>query len=341
MPVEVNETKYPVVFERVATRQDSGGAGKYRGGSGIDLVASIAVEGRLRNIMIRSKCLPWGAEGGKESAGNVAYLIDPEGKRDAQVGSTQNQPLKPGWKAHLMTGGGGGYGDPLERPIETVRLDVQAGYISADSRRTRLRRRPHRQEFHHRSGRRRKSAAPLLWQEGGLVIRAATDVGGTFTDFAAYDEATQKLTIAKSSTTDNIIDAIVACFDKSSTPPASIDYFTHGNTIAINTVIEEKGAKTGLLTTEGFRDVLEIGRGNILNSFDLMFDSPKALVPRQLRLEVVERMLAGGIVKPPLDAEQAQSAIQELFDNYVEAIAVCLLHSHKRIPSTSTDARRA
>jgi N-methylhydantoinase A len=160
------------------------------------------------------------------------------------------------------------------------------------------------------------------------MIRVATDVGGTFTDFAAYDDSTQELIIAKTSTTEKVVDAIVTCFEKAQVAPAATTHFFHGNTIAINTVIEEKGAVTGLLTTNGFRDILELGRGNIHNSFDLMFDTPRPLVPRRLRLEVDERMVAGGVVLKALDGVQASEAIRELLAEGIGSIAICLLHAY-------------
>jgi N-methylhydantoinase A len=160
------------------------------------------------------------------------------------------------------------------------------------------------------------------------MIRVATDVGGTFTDFAAYDDSTQELIIAKTSTTERVVDAIVTCFEKAKIAPAATTHFFHGNTIAINTVIEEKGAVTGLLTTKGFRDILELGRGNIHNSFDLMFDTPRPLVPRRLRLEADERMVAGGVVLKELNTAQAGEAIQELLREGAGSIAICLLHAY-------------
>lgn len=160
------------------------------------------------------------------------------------------------------------------------------------------------------------------------MIRVATDVGGTFTDFAAYDDDTRELIIAKTSTTGRIVDAIVTCFEKAGVAPATTSHFFHGNTIAINTVIEEKGAVTGLLTTRGFRDILELGRGNIHNSFDLMFDTPRPLVPRRLRREVEERIIAGGAVLRKLDAAQATATIEGLLADGVESIAICLLHAY-------------
>src|SRR5690606_1101168 len=121
---------------------------------------------------------------------------------------------------------------------------------------------------------------------------------------------------------------IIDCFEKSGTAPSEMAFFAHGSTVAINTVIERKGAKAGLLTTEGFRHTLDLGRGNILNAFDLMFQTPTPLIPPSWRRGVVERMLADGSVHVPLDTEQAMRAVAELVDMGVEAIAICFLHSY-------------
>jgi N-methylhydantoinase A len=160
------------------------------------------------------------------------------------------------------------------------------------------------------------------------MIRVATDVGGTFTDLAAYDAATNAIIIAKASTTVDIAQGVADALEKASLKPAVADHFVHGSTVAINTVIERKGVKTGLLTTQGFRDVLEIARGNIVNSFDLMFQTPPPLVPRRLRGEIDERMAASGRVLRPIDRDQARTSLRALLDQGVEAIAVCLIHSY-------------
>ena len=97
------------------------------------------------------------------------------------------------------------------------------------------------------------------------MLRVATDVGGTFTDYVAFDEGSGELLAAKASTTPDIIEGIVDCFRKSHTPVPEVGHFVHGSTVAINTVVERKGARTGLLATEGFRNVLDLGRGNIPN----------------------------------------------------------------------------
>ena len=160
------------------------------------------------------------------------------------------------------------------------------------------------------------------------MLRVATDVGGTFTDFVAFDEQTGILTASKASTSADIIAGIVECFRKSGTAVAGLDHFVHGSTVAINTVIERKGARTGLLATEGFRHVLDLGRGNIPNSFDLMFETPQPLVPPHLRHGVRERMLSDGTVLTALDAGQALAGIKALAGNGLDSIAICLLHSY-------------
>jgi N-methylhydantoinase A len=160
------------------------------------------------------------------------------------------------------------------------------------------------------------------------MMRVATDVGGTFTDLAAYDDVSNELVIAKASTTTDIATGVADSLDKAKIRVAAADYFIHGSTVAINTVIERKGVRTGLLTTQGFRDVLEIARGNIINSFDLMFATPEPLVPRRHRLEIKERILADGSIERPLDEESVEKALRELTRDDVEAIAVCLLHAY-------------
>ena len=160
------------------------------------------------------------------------------------------------------------------------------------------------------------------------MIRIATDVGGTFTDLVAFDEETKGLTATKASTSLDIISGLVECIEKASVPLKSVDFFLHGSTIAINTVIERKGAKTALLTTLGFEDIIEIARGNIPNSFDLLFSTPKALIPRSLRTGIVERTLYTGEIRRSLNVSDARRKILELLEKGAEAIAVCLLHSY-------------
>ena len=132
VPVEVSETKSPIIVEKLGLRQDSGGAGRFRGGMGVEALAYLLMDGLLRNKMIRSLCLPWGVHGGKEGSANFAYVINPDGTME-QVPRVESYPIPAGRIVRLLTGGGGGYGDPLERPPEMVKKDVQNGYISLAS----------------------------------------------------------------------------------------------------------------------------------------------------------------------------------------------------------------
>ncbi len=160
------------------------------------------------------------------------------------------------------------------------------------------------------------------------MLRVATDVGGTFTDYISFDDETGEIVAAKSSTTPDILNGIVECFRKGGRNAAHALHFVHGSTVAINTVIEKSGAVTGLLATEGFRHVLDLGRGSIFNSFDIMFETPEALVPPMLRAGVQERMLSDGQVFKRLDEQSAIKAIDDLVKRNVASIAICFLHSY-------------
>ena len=125
----------------------------------------------------------------------------------------------------------------------------------------------------------------------------AVDIGGTFTDLVAFDHATQKVIYAKSPTTyDNLVEGILECFSKAKIKPAEASLVNHGTTLVINSLIQRTGAKTALVTSQGFRDILEIARGNRPDPFDLHYQRDEPLIPRELRLEVPERMDSKGEV---------------------------------------------
>jgi len=160
-------------------------------------------------------------------------------------------------------------------------------------------------------------------------LRVAIDIGGTFTDLMAFDEATGRFAQAKSLTTPaELAQGIVDCLKKSGLDPAEIGEVIHGSTTAINTLIERKGAKTGLIVTRGTRDVYSIGRGNRPESYNLFFHRHRPLVPRHLTREIDERMLASGEVLEPLEHASLAEACRRLAEEKVEAVAVCFLHSY-------------
>ena len=159
-------------------------------------------------------------------------------------------------------------------------------------------------------------------------MRIAVDIGGTFTDLVAVDDQ-GRLSRSKSLTTpDDLARGIHNCLQAANIDVAAADFFVHGSTVTINAVLERKGARTGLITTKGFRDVYEIGRGNRPEGYNLFFKRPVPLVPRDLRLEVDERLYATGEVYRPLDENSAKAAIGALKWAGVESVAVCLLHAY-------------
>ncbi len=167
-------------------------------------------------------------------------------------------------------------------------------------------------------------------------MRIGIDVGGTFTDIVLIDDATREVHYTKVLTThddlargviagiDKMLEMVGATFDK-------VDYTVHGTTIGTNALIERKGARTGLITTQGMRDVLEIGRIErpAAGLYDIFVDTPLPLVPRYLRLDVGERVGADGEVVVPLDEESAREAVRFLKDRAVESIAISFLFSFR------------
>ena len=165
------------------------------------------------------------------------------------------------------------------------------------------------------------------------MIRLATDVGGTFTDLVGYDERSGELFTAKSLTTvknqsRGVLNAIAQAEEKGGLRTRDVTFFAHGGTTVINAITERKGVRTALVTTAGFRDVLEIGRGNRPDLYNLQFHSPEPFVPRELRFEVRERLDASGKVIVPLALDDLRPIIARCEAEKIEAIAVLFLHSY-------------
>jgi N-methylhydantoinase A len=156
----------------------------------------------------------------------------------------------------------------------------------------------------------------------------AVDVGGTFTDLVARDNATGEIRRAKVPTTpSDPSQGILAVTRKADVALPGVRRFFHGTTFGLNTVLEGKGAKLGLITTRGFRDILEIARME-WPMYQLHWDQPEPMIPRYLRREVNERMRADGKVLTPLDEEEVRAAVRFLLADGVESIAVCFLHAY-------------
>ncbi|MFD1427718.1 N-methylhydantoinase A [Kroppenstedtia sanguinis] len=160
-------------------------------------------------------------------------------------------------------------------------------------------------------------------------MRVATDIGGTFTDLV-YVDGEGNVGVAKSPTTPpNFEQGVIDVIEKSGVNPKSIQTFIHGTTVIINALTERKGVKTGLITTAGFRDVLEIARGNRPDLFNLRYKKPEPFVERYLRQEVTERMNQLGEEIVPLDEDRIKVLVDYFKKEGVDAIAVAYLHAYK------------
>jgi N-methylhydantoinase A len=159
--------------------------------------------------------------------------------------------------------------------------------------------------------------------------RIAVDIGGTFTDIVYIDEDTMEIIVDKTRSTPwDIGQAVMDAIKKITVDMSKIDLFIHGTTVGINTIVQRKGVKVGLISTEGFTDVLEMGRGNKKELYDYMWKKPKPLVPRHLRMGVHERTTYLGEIIERLDEKETKEIIKRFRDHGVEAVAVCLLHAH-------------
>ncbi|MEW6297960.1 MAG: hydantoinase/oxoprolinase family protein [Thermodesulfobacteriota bacterium] len=164
--------------------------------------------------------------------------------------------------------------------------------------------------------------------------RVGVDIGGTFTDIFLLAEEGGEAAIGKVLTTPRdpasaVVSGLRDLLTEQGIAPAAVHHLVHGTTLITNAIIERKGAKTGLITTKGFRDALEIGRERRYDIYDISLENPEPLVPRFLRREVTERLDNAGNVVTPLDPDEALAVIRGLVDDGVEALAVCLLHSFR------------
>ncbi len=162
--------------------------------------------------------------------------------------------------------------------------------------------------------------------------RLGCDIGGTFTDFVLLNDETGEILINKCLTTpsdpsDAVEQGIKELESRVPGLTGKLEELIHGTTLVINAIIERKGARTGLITTKGFRDVLELAREIRYAPYDIFAEFPEPLIPRRLRLEVDERVRSDGTVLRPLDREEAGQVVRELVGTGVESISVCLLNS--------------
>jgi len=162
-----------------------------------------------------------------------------------------------------------------------------------------------------------------------MGTRLAIDIGGTFTDLVALDEETGEIVLEKVLTTPaNFADGVTHTMRKANLDARSVGQFVHGTTVVINALTERRGAKVALITTRGFRDVLEIQRANRTDMYNLLYMKPRPFVPRRFRFEVPERVDRRGTVLVPLDEDAVQEVAERCKALGIEAIAVCYLNAY-------------
>jgi len=168
----------------------------------------------------------------------------------------------------------------------------------------------------------------------------AVDIGGTFTDLVAYDDNDRSVVYAKNPTTfGDLAEGVLECFAKAKLDPRAATLVNHGTTLVINALIQRRGAKAALLTTKGFRDILEIARGNRPDPFDLHYRRDEPLIPRTLRFEVTERIGSKGEVITPLDRDALAPFADNLRELGIEALAIFFMNSYANPVHEETAAK--
>src|SRR5262245_51816429 len=177
-----------------------------------------------------------------------------------------------------------------------------------------------------------------------MAWRIGVDSGGTFTDVCLFEETTGRVEVWKvPSTPDDpsrgIAQSVEEGVARVGATAGDVGYFGHGTTVATNALIQHRGVPTGLITTAGFRDLLEIGRQKRPELYDLQADKPPVLVARDLRLEVPERVHHDGRVETRLDEQAVREAARALKQAGVKAVAVCFLYGFVRPGHGATERR--
>ena len=190
---------------------------------------------------------------------------------------------------------------------------------------------PHHGPHRGRTGRRRPGLGMVDDRPAGL--RIAADIGGTFTDLVAASGAgaclVHKIASTPAAPEQAVIAGIADLLTMAGATPGDVVEVLHGTTVGSNAILERKGARAGLLTTRGFRDVLEIGRLRTPELYDLAWDKPAPLIPRRHRLEVEERIGGQGEVVRPLDPASVVAAAERLLAAGIESLAVCFINSYR------------
>src|SRR5712672_273933 len=165
-----------------------------------------------------------------------------------------------------------------------------------------------------------------------MAWRIGVDIGGTFTDVALVEDASGRIGVAKVPTTpenlaEGVLSALTSAMSHHKVVPAEVGLLSHATTVVTNAILEERGARAALITTRGFRDVLELRRSARADLYDLFQDAPATLIPRRRRFEITERIGADGVVVTPLADREIDALVATLRAERVEALAVSFLFS--------------
>src|SRR5256885_8557124 len=170
----------------------------------------------------------------------------------------------------------------------------------------------------------------MLAKTNGRDVRMAVDIGGTFPELVigrGTERLTRKLLTTAKRPEEGVLDGARLVLGDAGLHFSDIDVFIHGTTLATNAIIERRGARTALIATEGFRDVLDIANESRYDQYNLTIEKPQPLVPRSLRFTVPERVDIHGKVRLALDEAAVAGQVARLQDNGIEAVAVCFMHS--------------
>ena len=288
--LEVAEVRFPLHFRHHEFRAGSGGDGQFRGGLGVslDLVLETEKLAKGNTAGDGARHGPCGMLGGEDGEPHHYRLLsegrEPRVLRTKEVGIE----LRPGDCLEIRSSGGGGWGPPARRSAEARQRDREQGLTDAHG------------------------GAGVL-----MMFRIGVDVGGTYTDLVATDESGRTVFAKSPSTPADQSIGVMAGLEElarrlnvtRAEMLAATDRLVHGTTVATNALLERKGAKVALLTTEGHRDVIEMREGLKPDRYDLRSPPPEPLVPRERRFGVRERLKANGEVLIPLDATSLDDAI--------------------------------
>ena len=350
IPIEVAEADFPVLIERYGFVTDSAGAGHNRGGLAIE--RSWRMLAADTNLLVRSdrqRHRPYGLAGGHDGTPSENLIVD--GESSSLHPPMFSTGIDQGALFHHRMAGGGGWGDPLTRDPQAVADDVRNDKVSrlaaletyavvlSDSgavdvpatvtaraaRRTAIARSLRRGG----SGRDRTRRDRLRLPG---PTRIAIDIGGTFTDVVLArpdgSVSTRKVPSTPEDYADGIVQGATELLAASGVSPGALDDIVHATTVAANTILEGKGARTALVTTEGFRDVLEMRRLRIPTLYDLRYEKPPPLVPRRRRYEVRGRLGPDGQIWEELDEAAVRALAGRLRNDDVEAVAISLINAY-------------